>query len=178
MNFTTSIKTVYSKYATFKGRASRSQLWWFILYQIIMYVFLSLLSLTLIPFSKKLDFLTTYQTVLITFCLLHFIPNTMLIIRRYHDVNKSAWWYIIPLLISFPKKTIFKFVDYLFTLKIMTKANIYLGAIFTILISAFAVAGLVLGITLFFWTIFEGTVGPNKYGPDPLAKDSPENLAV
>ena len=32
MDFATSIKTCFSKYAVFKGRASRSELWWFALF--------------------------------------------------------------------------------------------------------------------------------------------------
>ena len=32
MKFTESVKTVYSKYATFSGRATRSEYWWFVLF--------------------------------------------------------------------------------------------------------------------------------------------------
>ena len=36
MNLTESVKTCFSKYATFKGRASRSEYWGFILTALIM----------------------------------------------------------------------------------------------------------------------------------------------
>ena len=32
MGFTESVKTVFSKFATFSGRASRSEFWWFYLF--------------------------------------------------------------------------------------------------------------------------------------------------
>ena len=42
MSFTESVKTVlFQKYATFKGRASRSEYWWFTLF----YALLGLISL-------------------------------------------------------------------------------------------------------------------------------------
>ena len=38
MNFTESIQTCYKKFFDFSGRASKSEYWWFQLYQIIIYI--------------------------------------------------------------------------------------------------------------------------------------------
>ena len=35
MTFGQSISTCFAKYATFKGRASRSEFWWFILFSVL-----------------------------------------------------------------------------------------------------------------------------------------------
>ena len=44
MDFGTSIKTCLGKYATFQGRASRSEYWYFILFTILVNVVLSVVS--------------------------------------------------------------------------------------------------------------------------------------
>ena len=44
MGFGQSIKTVYSKYATFSGRASRSEFWWFFLFSFLVTVLFSTLN--------------------------------------------------------------------------------------------------------------------------------------
>ncbi|MDE6491395.1 MAG: DUF805 domain-containing protein, partial [Muribaculaceae bacterium] len=37
MTFSQSVHTVFSKYVTFSGRASRSEFWYFVLFQVIVY---------------------------------------------------------------------------------------------------------------------------------------------
>jgi uncharacterized membrane protein YhaH (DUF805 family) len=90
MGFTESIKTVYNKYAEFEGTASRSEFWWFYLYNWI----LSLLSSITIILLPALG---------IVFCLLAIgtiIPYAAVSVRRMHDLNYSGWrilWGFIPL---------------------------------------------------------------------------------
>ena len=38
MTFAQSIETCFRKYATFKGRASRSEFWWFVLFWVLFQV--------------------------------------------------------------------------------------------------------------------------------------------
>ena len=38
MNFTESVQTCYKKFFDFSGRASKSEYWWFQLFQIIIYI--------------------------------------------------------------------------------------------------------------------------------------------
>ena len=68
MGFGESIKTCFNKYATFSGRASRSEFWWF-----------------------QLAFFLSIFTIIGGLILL--LPNMAVTVRRLHDVGKSGWWY-------------------------------------------------------------------------------------
>ncbi len=78
--------TVLKKYAIFSGRASRSEYWYFVLFNIII-----LLVLQFIGMSMHSLFLywIYYLAVL--------IPSLAVAVRRMHDVNKSGWFILIPI---------------------------------------------------------------------------------
>ena len=79
MTFGQSIKTCFSKYVTFSGRASRSEYWWFALLSFI------------VGFIPVVNFLS----------ILLILPGLAVAVRRLHDVGKSGWnllWAIIPIL--------------------------------------------------------------------------------
>ena len=81
MSFTESVKTVlFQKYATFKGRASRSEYWWFTLF----YALLGLISLI----SEILNAVIS---------LLIFIPTIAVMVRRIHDTNNSGLLLLGPI---------------------------------------------------------------------------------
>ncbi|MGO6980635.1 DUF805 domain-containing protein [Rhizobium leguminosarum] len=105
MGFTEAVRTVLKqKYATFSGRASRSEYWWFVLFYV-----LALFAL-IIP-SFILAFATSgggapspvHYTVVIwmLFTLVIFLPLTSLQVRRFHDRNISGWWYLALFILSF-----------------------------------------------------------------------------
>ena len=73
--------------------------------------------------------------------------------KRLHDMNYSCLWAIVIAIISF----IIIFAGVIFTIVTQTAG----GAIVA------ALCGLVVNICMCF---IKGTDGPNKYGPDPLAK--------
>lgn len=79
MTFVESIKTVFSKYADFNGRASRPELWWWVL-------FTFLASLLLAVIADALSGL---------FSLAVLIPSVAVTARRLHDIDKSGWWQLI-----------------------------------------------------------------------------------
>lgn len=72
----------WKKYATFKGRASRSEFWWFMLANVIIAFMLSAIANTV----DQLSFLPALWG------LATFIPSIALATRRLHDTNKSGWW--------------------------------------------------------------------------------------
>ena len=83
MSFTESIKHCLSSYAKFKGRATRSEYWYFILFAIIVY-FLTLL------FSYELYIVAVLGLI---------IPTSAAAVRRLHDGGRSGWnllWSFIP----------------------------------------------------------------------------------
>ncbi len=92
MNFPDAVKTVYfKKYATFKGRASRSEYWWsYLLY------FLVLFTLTLFDGLNEDPTTIDLGSSIIIFASL--IPNIAVGARRLHDINRSGWWVLISLI--------------------------------------------------------------------------------
>ena len=81
MSFTESVKTVlFQKYATFKGRASRSEYWWFALFMFLT-GFVGLLG----------------EIINGIISLLIFIPSIAVMVRRLHDTNNSGLLLLGPI---------------------------------------------------------------------------------
>ena len=78
---------VLKNYATFSGRARRSEYWYFVLMYMIIYLALIFLAIA-IPMLSILALI---------FVLAVFIPNLAVAVRRMHDVGKSGWFILIPI---------------------------------------------------------------------------------
>ena len=87
MGFVESIESAFKKYYVWKGRASRSEFWWFYLFIII-----GSIVTTLIDLIYGVPVLNTI------FTLATFIPFLSVFIRRLHDTGHSGWWYWIVLM--------------------------------------------------------------------------------
>lgn len=82
MQFQDSIKTCISKYATFEGRASRSEFWWWTLFVVLITVAGNIIN-------EKAAALATIATLL---------PYFAVTSRRLHDIDRSGWWQLIGFL--------------------------------------------------------------------------------
>ena len=87
MQFMEAVKSVFSKYATFSGRARRSEYWYFFLFCFIVNLVLS----ALIGAAEGLAFLSTLWS------LATLVPTWAVSWRRMHDIGKSGAWYFIIL---------------------------------------------------------------------------------
>lgn len=84
MTFTESVKTCFTKYADFKGCASKSEYWWWALF-----VFVGTIALGVI--SDKLSAAFSIATLL---------PYLAVGTRRLHDTDRSGWqqlWSLVPI---------------------------------------------------------------------------------
>lgn len=76
----------WKKYVVFRGRASRSEFWWWMLASFAIQVVLS----TLVDASNDhLSFLSSLWSLAIL------VPSIALSVRRLHDINKPGWWLAI-----------------------------------------------------------------------------------
>lgn len=104
MNFTTAVKTCLSKYATFSGRAPRSEFWWFYLFIILVDIVLgffigseTLVAITDGDFAAVSVALANNRAVMLqgVVHLLLFLPSLAVAVRRLHDVGRSGWWLLL-----------------------------------------------------------------------------------
>ena len=68
MNIQTSIKTCFNKYATFSGRASRSEYWFFVLFGILGGIVALIIDVMILGYSMESEFTpidTIFSVVLI-----------------------------------------------------------------------------------------------------------------
>ncbi|EDU0501636.1 DUF805 domain-containing protein [Salmonella enterica subsp. salamae] len=83
-------KVIFEKYATFSGRASRREYWWFTLFNTIIYCITIFLD---IKIENSLDNYMFYLTFI--YFILTFLPMLTLQIRRLHDISCSGWFQLI-----------------------------------------------------------------------------------
>ena len=129
-------KICLKKYAKFSGRASRSELWYWALFNFLAFSPVLALILVSIIFNNNvadgvLGFITL---VFIIWLLVAVCPTVSVIARRLHDANLSCWLFLV---LAIP--------------------------IFT-------------GIAAVVIALLPGTPGPNKYGPQPARRQSPESF--
>lgn len=79
MTFADSIKTCFSKYADFKGRATRSEYWWFILFVFLV----GMVSSMIYPMLAGVFYLATA------------LPTLAAAVRRLHDTDRSGWFVLL-----------------------------------------------------------------------------------
>ena len=145
MNFTQSIKTCFKKYATFSGRASRSEFWWWVLFTNV--------TGNILRFIDQNLFESDIGVLLIIFTLATFLPQLAVNVRRLHDTNHSGGWFAA----IFPPLAIF-----------------YIGIIYDLPATIKGITTLLLVVCSIILLVFfckKGTVGDNRFGKDPLEEN-------
>lgn len=103
VSFTEAIRLFFKNYVNFSGRASRSEFWWVILAESLLY---SVLYFFMMICGASLEQgssvgATIFVLISLLFGLLFFaliVPQLALIVRRLHDTGK-AWYWLFMLLI-------------------------------------------------------------------------------
>ena len=93
------IKTIKNGF-NFKGRATRKEYWMFQLFIFIFFiVFWIVMTFMIGPMFQVSDKAGVNALLFATLLFLLFgLPNIALTIRRFHDLNKSGWWFLWILL--------------------------------------------------------------------------------
>lgn len=85
------ISCVTRKYATFSGRAPRSEYWLFILFYTILLLITAFIDLA------SGFFIYGYSAISSIFWLVTLIPSLAVVVRRLHDTNRRGWWLFLLL---------------------------------------------------------------------------------
>jgi len=85
---------VLQNYATFSGRARRSEYWYFALFNLIFSIVAAILDNVLGIAMEGIS----YGPLTFIYSLAVFIPGLAVLVRRLHDVGKSGWMYFIALI--------------------------------------------------------------------------------
>ena len=144
MGFTEAVRTGFKeKYATFSGRASRSEYWWFYLAYVLATIAFLIVVLSIITSATSFDegiSSTPFIIIIVVGGLLMiaaFLPAIAIQVRRFHDRNISGWWYLA----------------------------LFIG-------SMIPYVGFLASIAILVISVLPVTEGPNKFGPDPLRPEA------
>jgi uncharacterized membrane protein YhaH (DUF805 family) len=94
MDFQTSIKTCFQKYAVFSGRASRSEFWYFSLFCFLGGTITWVIDTMILGYGAE-----DWGAISVIFQIVIILPGIAVGARRLHDINKSGWWQLITLTI-------------------------------------------------------------------------------
>jgi len=113
MTFLGAIRSVFTKYATFTGRSSRSEFWWWILFEWLTRSFLGFIyTMTMLAIIvPKADALKDQAEasvqallgaifnpmyfVLLAWSLALLLPSLAVTVRRFHDIGRSGWFVLL-----------------------------------------------------------------------------------
>ncbi len=82
-------KNVLKKYAVFSGRSTRSEYWYFVLFNIIISIVLGFID-SFLGLKKGDNGL--FESL---FGIAMLVPSIAVGIRRLHDTGKSGWWTLL-----------------------------------------------------------------------------------
>ena len=94
VGFTDAVKLFYGRYTDFAGRSTRSEYWWVQLFYLIALIVLAI-PVILSGGLKSGDPSILSMIPLGLFVLAGIIPMIALTIRRFHDQDKSGWFYLL-----------------------------------------------------------------------------------
>ena len=162
VGFGEAIKQGFSGYVRFSGRATRAEYWWWVL-------FVALASFGFSIVDGIIGAATggnTFGIFQFLFFLATFLPHLAVVARRLHDIGKTGWWQVIWYVLTFLGWGI------AVGLWVGAVASTVALAIIVSIIALILTLGVIVWVVL--WMVRQGQLGPNRFGADPRAWDSPE----
>jgi uncharacterized membrane protein YhaH (DUF805 family) len=105
MTFMEAVRSGFSNYVTFSGRARRSEFWFWTLFAIIISVVAMLVDGMIFPdlmTAQVTDAGASFQSqggpISLVVSLGLILPGLAMAVRRLHDTDRSGWWLLIGLI--------------------------------------------------------------------------------
>ncbi|MEC9431297.1 MAG: DUF805 domain-containing protein [Pseudomonadota bacterium] len=97
MTFSDSVLNVFANYFEFRGRATRSEYWWWALFSLIVSVALQIVDgMVSAPAMGYAAFAMDAGRPITMVGLLALVPPTLAVgCRRLHDTGRSGWWLLV-----------------------------------------------------------------------------------
>ncbi len=73
-------------YANFKGRSTRREYWYFVLFHLLFFILMEVISTTF-----------AFPEAVTIYLVLTLVPTISVGVRRIHDVGKSGWFFLVPI---------------------------------------------------------------------------------
>ncbi len=90
MTLSEAVKMSLARYASFGGRARRSEYWYFTLFHWLVILLAGVVSYLVMLAIPALAIIL-YSIVIFGTLL----PHLAVSVRRLHDVNRTGWWYLV-----------------------------------------------------------------------------------
>jgi len=173
MGFSAAVKTCFSQYVTFSGRARRPEYWWFVLFIVLGSVAANLIDGFLFGVGTLEEPAT--QAVSPIFSLATFLPLLAVGWRRMHDTGRPGWYLLIPLLVSCAMLLAFALGVVGFSqLEMAGTGEETLrtagGGIGIAGVAVLGIAQLVLTLLIIWWLTRPTQAGANQYGDEPSSE--------
>ena len=146
---------------SFSGRINRAKIWLWILLWLIAWVVAMIAAFAIVYAT---GFVAVLFLVYAVVGIGSFISYLAVVIKRLHDRDKSGWWLLIFVLLP----SVLVGISSAMTIATMMDSG---GAVPDP--SPIATIVYLIGAAIGLWAFVElfclrGSIGPNKYGPDPL----------
>lgn len=99
MGFATAVKSFWSNYTNFSGRARRSEYWFIQLFLILTNLAVAAIDLALMNGDLERFIANGGGGIVgLIWILATIVPAVAVLVRRLHDTSRSGWWALIGLL--------------------------------------------------------------------------------
>ena len=166
MKPTEALKRCLRGYATFSGRAPRSEYWWWMLFFCLAMLVLSQISSMSLAIHEGYSGsdLPGITHLLFLLHLAVFLPTLAVTVRRLHDGNWSGWWAASNALGMAMWSLSYAYGAYgLAPLLDLPVVGVLVAVVYLVA----SVVGMLVLVRMF----FTGTRGENRFGPDPLGTE-------
>ena len=98
MNFMDAVKSVFGNYATFSGRARRSEYWYFVLFSALVSFAIGFIGGFLGGVTGSQGITTVFTVITYLWALAVLVPSIAVGVRRLHDIGKAGTYFLFILI--------------------------------------------------------------------------------